>query len=631
MSKKAQLNERLRYWSDNLFAKGPGAMIAALGIVSLFIIVISALVLVFGNISPEGEPAVSFWEGAWLALMRTLDAGTMGGDEGWGFRIVMFLIPTLGGVFIISTLIGILSSGIEGKLDDLRKGRSRVIEEGHILILGWSEQIYTIVSELVAANENQSKSCIVILADRDPVEMHDDIYSRIETTGKTRLVFRSGSPMDLADLPLGSPESARAMVVLSPDTEDPDPQVIKTVLAVTNHPDRSDKPYHIVAEIREPKNKEVAQVIGKGEVEWGLGGTFVARVVAQTCRQSGLSVIYTELMDFGGDEIYMTPPGGFVGQPYATTLNAYEKNCVMGISSANGTATLNPPMDYVIKVDDQIILIAEDDDKIFLDGKPVIDANVFTKRIPSTEKPEDTLVLGWNWRGAAILKELDNYVAPGSTVQIIADRGEPEKDLKAIRSLLKNMKYKVDEGDTTDRNTLEELFKKDFDHVILLSYDELETQQSDARTLITLLHLRDMAETYDKDYAIVSEMLDIRNRNLADVTRADDFIVSDKLVSLMMAQITENKRLHSVFEDMFDPEGAEIYLKPVEEYVTPGKAVNFYTVVEAARKHGETAIGYSIKAESKDSAKSYGVHLNPVKSTALEFAAGDRIVVLAEE
>ncbi|HWQ45728.1 MAG TPA: hypothetical protein VN376_02610, partial [Longilinea sp.] len=455
MSKRAPFNERFRYWTDNLFAKGPGALIAALGIVSLVIIIISALVLVFGNISPEGEPPVSFWEGVWLALMRTLDAGTMGGDAGWGFRIVMFVLPTLGGVFIISTLIGILSSGIEGKLDDLRKGRSRVIEDGHILILGWSEQIYTIISELVAANENQRRSCIVVLADRDPVEMHDDIYTRIESTGRTRLVFRSGSPMDLADLPLGSPDTAKAMVVLSPDTEDPDPQVIKTVLAVTNHPDRSEKPYHIVAEIREPKNMEVAQVIGKGEVEWVLVGTFVARVVAQTCRQNGLSVIYTELMDFGGDEIYITPPGEFVGKTYGETLNAFEKNTVMGLSAASGGAALNPAMDTIIKADDQIILIAEDDDKILMDGKASIDTSAFTKRQPSTAKPEDTLVLGWNWRGAAILSELDNYVVPGSTVQIIADRGEPEKDLKAIRSKISNLKFKVDEGDTTDRATLE--------------------------------------------------------------------------------------------------------------------------------------------------------------------------------
>ena len=69
--------------------------------------------------------------------MRTLDAGTMGGDAGWGFRIVMLLV-TIGGIFIVSTLIGVLTTGIEGKLDELRKGRSRVLENDHTVILDWS-------------------------------------------------------------------------------------------------------------------------------------------------------------------------------------------------------------------------------------------------------------------------------------------------------------------------------------------------------------------------------------------------------------------------------------------------------------------------------------------------------------
>jgi len=35
--------------------------------------------------------------------MRTMDAGTMGGDLGWGFRIMMFIV-TLSGVFVIQYL-----------------------------------------------------------------------------------------------------------------------------------------------------------------------------------------------------------------------------------------------------------------------------------------------------------------------------------------------------------------------------------------------------------------------------------------------------------------------------------------------------------------------------------------------
>ena len=79
-------------------------------------------------------------------------------------------------------------------------------------------------------------------------------------------------------------------------------------------------------------------------------------------------------------------------------------------------------------------------------------------------------------------------------------------------------------------------------------------QQADAETLVTLLHLRDISRSGANRFSIVSEMLDVRNRELAEVTQADDFIVSDKPTSLLMAQVTENKDLRAVFDDLFDPE-----------------------------------------------------------------------------
>ena len=129
---------------------------------------------------------------------------------------------------------------------------------------------------------------------------------------------------------------------------------------------------------------------------------------------------------------------------------------------------------------------------------------------------------------------------------------------------------------------------------------------------------------------IVSEMLDDRNRELAEIARADDFIVSDRLVSLIMCQVSENKEYAAVFEELIDPEGSELYLKPADEYVEPGLPLSFYTLVEAARRRDEIAVGYRVKAEAGDPRKSYGVHLNPAKSQRITMAEGDRIIVLAE-
>jgi hypothetical protein len=125
-------------------------------------------------------------------------------------------------------------------------------------------------------------------------------------------------------------------------------------------------------------------------------------------------------------------------------------------------------------------------------------------------------------------------------------------------------------------------------------------------------------------------MLDVKNRDLAEVTKVDDFIVSERLVSLMLAQVSENKALNAVFQDLFDPEGTEIYVKPAQAYVTPDVEVNFHTVVEAARRRGEIAIGYKLASLARDASKSYGVVVNPDKSRPLTLSERDRVIVLAE-
>jgi hypothetical protein len=126
-------------------------------------------------------------------------------------------------------------------------------------------------------------------------------------------------------------------------------------------------------------------------------------------------------------------------------------------------------------------------------------------------------------------------------------------------------------------------------------------------------------------------MLDLRNRQLAQVTHADDFIVSNHLVSLMLTQIAENRDLLPVFADLFDADGSELYLKPARDYVELDRPLSFYTVVEAARRRGQVAIGYRRSALADDAAAQYGVRVNPRKSESISFAGGDRIIVVAED
>jgi voltage-gated potassium channel Kch len=628
--KSPTLKQRFQYWFDGYMARGTSALLLALFILSaLIIFAVAALVKITGN-APNDE---SLFKLAWMGLLRTLDSGTMGGDDGSVFFLFMMLVVTFGGVFVVSALIGIINNGLEDKIDELRKGRSVVLESEHTLILGWSPQIFTIISELVLANENRkSGAVIVVLADQDKVEMEDAINDRISDMKNTRIICRSGSPIDLTDLEIASPHTARSVIILA-EGADPDTHIIKSVLALTNNPNRREEPYHIVTQIRDPKNMDVVKMLGvKDVVQPILVNDLIARVVAQTSRQSGLSIVYTELMNFGGGEIYFKQEPALSGKTYGEALLAFETSSVMGVRKADGTIAMNPPMDTRIQSGDQIFVIAEDDDKIALaSSRPALDESLIQSSAKaSPAKPERALILGWNRSGATIIRELDNYVAKGSQVTVVSNIENLDKQIRLDNSKLKNQKITVQEGDVRDRDLLEALEVTEYDHVIVLASSHLEAQEADAITLVALLHLRDIAEKDETPFSIISEMLDLRNRELAEAANVDDFIVSEHLISLMMAQLSENAELMGVFADMFDPEGAEIYLKPIGDYVATGQPVNFYTVVEAARRRGETAIGYRLMSESHDAGKTYGVHTNPKKSAKVIFSAEDKVVTLAE-
>lgn len=632
--RKITLKQHARYHFDNMMARGPVALIIYLGILSLMLIFgIAGLTALAGlaPADPAGEKP-GFVELAWMSMLRTLDPGTMGGDEGeWSFLFAMLAV-TIGGIFIVSTLVGILSTGIDQKLEDLRKGKSLVVEHDHTVILGWSENIFTILHEICEANRSRGRACIVVLAEKDKVEMDDEIKARITNPGKTRIVCRTGSPIDFVDLDIANVQQSRSVIVLAGQGDDPDADVIKTTLAIVNNPNRRKEPYHIVAEIQKPESAGICRMIGKDEVKVVLSPEVIARIMVQTCRQPGLSVVYTELLDFGGDEMYLKEEPGLSGKTYGDALTYYPKAAVVGVVSKEGQVLLNPPASRSIAEGERLIAIAEDDDKI-IPGKDTnlgIEAALIRSAGRTPVKPEKTLLLGWNSRASLMIGELDQYVAASSVLTIVTDNPESRDEIESARAGLKNQSLNVVDGHPTERSLLDSLMQTEYDHIITISDDRLSLQHADANTLITLLHLRDIAAKSSRKFSIVSEMLDNRNRELAEVTGANDFIVSDKLISLMMSQISESAELSDVFEDLFRPEGAEIYLKPAGDYVETGRPVNFYTVIESAKQKGESAIGYRIEALAQNPDEQYGVAVNPQKSDKVTFGPLDRIIVLSE-
>ena len=97
----ATLGERLKYGFDKSMSGGAMALVGWLGLVTLITILFAATVLTLTRWGPDG--GFNFFEAAWQSLMRTMDAGTMGGDSGWPFRFLTLFV-TLMGILVFSAL-----------------------------------------------------------------------------------------------------------------------------------------------------------------------------------------------------------------------------------------------------------------------------------------------------------------------------------------------------------------------------------------------------------------------------------------------------------------------------------------------------------------------------------------------
>ncbi len=615
--------DRVRYQFDNVMARGTSAMIALLGLASVALIgVVVGLVMLVAADEKEvdGDPMKALW----LSLLRTLDPGTMGGDDGSPQFLALMLMVTIGGIFIVSALVGVLATGLQNKLGELRKGRSRVVERGHFVILGWTDQIFSILGELAQAVDGP-RLCVVILADRNRVEMEDEIRARFGSHPKIRVVCRTGDPADPTDLQIVRPDEAAVITLPSPDIDQPDVNVVKSLLAL-RHLNWPHGRVPVVAAVAESPNLAATRLAGDDAVTFVDAEDVTARLLVQSIRHAGLSAVCIDLLSFEGNELHTVSEPSLTGWTYGDSLLAFDNATVIGLLHPDGRVSVSPAMDTAVGEQDQFFLLATSSTAIRRAQvlPSVVDAiSEPTGRIPGADR---TLIVGWNRRAPTVVRLLDGYLAAGSEVTVALPY--PDDTVAAMIGATTRVVANAVPCEPTRRADLEALGPGSYDRVVVLSESGRSQQDADARTLFTLLQLRDIKERAGHSYAIVAELNSEANRRLAQVTRADDFVVSNRMVGLLLTQLARNYHLEQVFSELFDPKDSNIHVKPAADYLIPSRPANFATVIEAARRQDQTAIGYRIEA-SAGQAPQYGIVLNPDKAAPLILGEADRVIVIA--
>jgi hypothetical protein len=347
----------------------------------------------------------------------------------------------------------------------------------------------------------------------------------------------------------------------------------------------------------------------------------LSRIIAHTCRQPGLSTVLTEFFDFGGDEFYFENFPELAGKSFGDILNLFENSTVVGLEQ-EGKVMLNPPMDTKLTAADYVIHLAEDDDT----SKPLAQASQIDLSVAASMGGAETennqlLVLGYNHYLPDVLAELDHYAGKGTVITIA---GIALSDIISSEHY-ENIHVVQKECDIFDRTELEKLLQDNIEDILLLSDLECGNDESDAKTLLLLIQLRDIGRKWNRQFNITSEMCSVSNQELAKVANVNDFVVGSTITNLIIAQVSENRKLALLFEDLLDADGSELYMKKACRYIRTNVETDFYTVTEIAKKRNEIVVGYK-------KMRDHGILImtNPKKSDRVSFSDEDYLIVIAE-
>ena len=329
--------------------------------------------------------------------------------------------------------------------------------------------------------------------------------------------------------------------------------------------------------------------------------------------------------------MYYQPAGEAAGRMFGEALLAYQNASLIGLRRADGAIWLYPPMNTVIGNDDYVIAIAEDDDRIIWSGpRPELDSFGPQTALFAAPKsaPSQTLVIGWNSMAKKVLREIGDYATPGSAALVMAQAARVTSDeLKDLST--PNMQVITRATDGSFNELAAALPGSNFDQVIIFGYrGKTQPADADAQTLLSLLAVNTLKQWGAFGYGrarIIAEILDSNNVELARVVAVEDLVVSDRLASLMMTQLSQSPHLSPIFQQLFGPGGVYLSAKPINYYVASGE-MTYAQLVAAGRARGEVIIGY--RDNEAGAGLTAGIHLNPAKDSKFVVKPSDQAIVI---
>ena len=649
----ASLVELVRYRLDNFFTRGFSAQIIVLLFLMFAVILLGTCSLSLGLYAPENKDVAAighkfgegFWDALWWSMMHIFDPSYVSQDYGANAAIVVLaLVISMLGLVLFGGVIGLVSAGVERKLDTLAAGNRPVRETGHVLILGWNDKIFSILDLF----EDYHKPVTITILSNHPIAyMQEQMRTERTRIKRVKPILRTGSPTNLNELDRVAVRDAYSIIVLADESQpNPDDEAdictIKTLMLLASHVPLVPPRPKMVAELQHRENLEAARIASQRSISLVCSSEVLSRMIVQSARQPGLSHVYTALFGFAGNEIYIQPYPLCAGRRFGDLIFDFPNAIALGTSSMEMRdgrpyfcQHINPGNDHLVSEGEWLILLARG--AVVHQPNPVAasEPKIMTSAARHTER-ERVLILGWNSNIYTILQEYDTFLQSGSEITIAALH-PPETvsallEEKLVQPLV-NATHTYVQADYALSVRLEALLAHTYDTCIILADESSGERDPDSRAIVTILLVLDyQARHPQKPFKhIVAEVLSAANSELLRRHSKIDTVISPRLISMLLAQVSQQLMLEGVYADLMNAHANEIYLKPVQRYSRQPGACTFADLMRGAAKLGEIAIGVKIQADGGDPLKHFGIRINPPKHDPLALAAGDEVIVVSND
>lgn len=522
------ISNYIKYRIDRMLNKGLfyQLMLLVFAIIILLLIV-SIFIIVFFQYPPKD----AFWD----SLMQFIDTGNISSVEGNTGIVITFLMVTFVGVCGWGSLIAMINKALQDRINNLSKGNAFIMEKNHAIILGYGEEALTIIEEFIKAKVKT----IVILSEHN-VDVIRKRVSFIKGYKKTNIIIREGTTSRIENIKLLNISKSSSISIINND----DTESLNILLALKKiieeiEENKIENKINICVLVHEEDTIEIIKsienknfvihVIYKYEILYKL--------IAQSIIYTGLSNVYEDLFSNDGNVFYIENDHDFDNWKFEDAASKYfDKGMILlGITKEDRSQILIPNYDYIIKKENRLIVLSKNNYNNPIKEYPDIKPNIIKYK-------NNILLICEEKRYTEIIKEISEYIENNNITMLSYDLIKSQKN-----------KYKF---------MLEKLKKENTTKIVLISEDNI----TDVKSINILLIIREIIKKEKLNIAILSLLNSIQKRNLIYSDDVRDFIVSGKLIGMLMAQASISSNILYIFYGLLSRNGKDIIMSPYSDY-----------------------------------------------------------------